>query len=323
MPIGRRRASGNVERSFLHACLLCIAAVLACALIGTPALAAFPGADGRIAFVSERAGSPQVFTMAPDGSDVRQITSFDKAWAFDPAWAPDGSSIVFGKVPTGGRRLDSIWVMDPDGTDQHRLVGDRWFRYIQPSYSPDGSTIVFSRCYPNFTACDLETADADGDNVHRLTPIELDVYDQTPQFSPDGTQIAFSGYGREGVVAATYVMASDGTDITRVTPVRLGASGPDWAPDGSTLAVWTHCCDPKNSEIYSVDPDATSLSQLTDPAPSHDSVPAYAPSGDAIVFERGLRDFSRFDIWVMAPDGSEQTRLTRDGYSPAWGAASS
>ncbi len=320
MPIGRRRASGNGGGPLLRACLLCLATTLVCALIVTPALATFPGADGRIAFVSERAGSPQIFSMAPDGSDVRQLTSFEKALAFDPAWAPDGSTIAFMKVPTG-RRLDSIWVMDADGTDQHRVVGDRWFRYIQPSYSPDGSTIVFSRCYPNFTACDLETADAGGGNIQRLTPFVPDVYDQAAQFSPDGTQIAFSGYGREGVVAATYVMASNGTDITRVTPVRLGASGPDWAPDGSMLAVWTHCCDPKIAEIASLNPDGTGLATLTDPAPSHDFLPAYSPSGEAIVFERDLPDFSRFDIWVMASDGSEQTRLTRDGYAPAWGPA--
>ena len=319
MPMGRRRASGNVGR-LVRLPLLCITAIVLCAVVVTPAPATFPGADGRIAFGSNRAGSPQIFTMAPDGSDVRQLTSFDKALAFDPAWAPDGSSIVFGKAPTG-RRLDSIWVMDPDGTDQHRLVGDRWFRYIQPTYSPDGSMIVFSRCYPNFTACDLETADADGGNLQRLTPFVLDVYDQLPQFSPDGTQIAFSSFGREGVVAATYVMASDGTAISRVTPARLGAVGPDWAPDGSTLAVHTHCCDPKIAEIYSVDPDGTGLARLTDPAPSHDFTPAYSPSGEAIVFERALPDFSRFDIWVMAPDGSGQTRLTRDGYSPAWGPA--
>lgn len=320
MPIGRRRASGNGGLPLFSACLLSLTAVLLWSLIVTPALAAFPGADGRIAFVSERAGSAQIFTMAPDGSDVRQLTSFDKALAIEPAWSPDGSAIVFMKVPTG-RRLDSIWVMDPDGSDQHRLVGDRWFRYIQPSYSPDGSTIVFSRCYRNFTACDLETADADGDNVRRLTPFVPDVYDQAPQFSPDGTQIAFSGFGREGVVGATYVMASDGTDITRVTPARLGAVGPDWSPDGSTLAVFTHCCGPKIAEIASLNPDGTGLARLTDPAPSHDVLPAYSPSGEAIVFERDLPDFSRFDLWVMAPDGSGQTRLTRDGYSPAWGPA--
>lgn len=320
MSIGRRRASGNVGGPLLRASLLCITATLVCVLIVTPAPATFPGADGRIAFGSDRAGSPQIFTMAPDGSDVRQLTSFDKAQAFEAAWSPDGSTIAFMKVPTG-RRLDSIWVMDADGSDQHRLVGDRWFRYLQPSYSPDGSTIVFSRCYPNFTACDLETADADGGNIQRLTPFVPDVYDQSPQYSPDGTQIAFSSFGREGVVGATYVMASDGTEIRRVTPARLGAVGQDWSPDGSTLAVYTHCCDPKIAQIASLNPDGTGLVTLTDPAPSHDFLPAYSPSGGAIVFERDLPDFSRFDLWVMAPDGSGQTRLTRDGYAPAWGPA--
>jgi Tol biopolymer transport system component len=322
MPIGPRRVSGSVVCSWTSIRVLCMMAVLACvSILMTPAQAAFPGADGRIAFVSDRTGSPQIFTMAPDGSHVRQITSFARAAAFEPAWAPDGSSIVFGKAPSGAR-FDSIWVTNPSGTDQRRLVGDGWFRYIQPSYSPDGSTIVFSRCYPDFSKCDLETADADGGNIQRLTPFrEHHTYDQNAQFSPDGTQIAFTSFDRDGVVAATYVMDADGTDITRVTPVRLGASGPDWSPDGSTLAVWTHCCDPKIATIVTVNPDGSGLTPLTDPTPSHDFLPAYAPSGGAIVFERDLPDFSRFDIWVMAPDGSGQTRLTKDGFAPAWGPA--
>src|SRR5712691_4851615 len=41
----------------------------------TPALATFPGADGRIAFGSRRyGGTGNIFTMNPDGSDVHQLT---------------------------------------------------------------------------------------------------------------------------------------------------------------------------------------------------------------------------------------------------------
>jgi hypothetical protein len=49
-----------------------IAAVLAAA---RPASAAFPGPNGRIAFDNGRSGGTQnIFTVRPDGSDVRQLT---------------------------------------------------------------------------------------------------------------------------------------------------------------------------------------------------------------------------------------------------------
>src|SRR2546425_4883844 len=44
-------------------------------LRATPAGAAFPGPDGRIAFGSDRYGSTHnIFTMNPNGSDVLQLT---------------------------------------------------------------------------------------------------------------------------------------------------------------------------------------------------------------------------------------------------------
>jgi Tol biopolymer transport system component len=293
------------------------ALTLICAAIwAMPAGAAFPGANGRIAYVNHvQYGGYQIFSMAPDGSDVRQLTSFKDADARNPGWSPDGSSLVFTKQPHG-KAFPSIWVMDADGTNEQQLVGDKRFRYIAPSYSPDGSTIVFGRCKPEFRACDLETADADGGNVQHLTPFAAGVYDFRPCFSPDGTQIAFIGFNRDGVKVATYVMNSDGSGIERVTPIRLQAQDPDWAPDGSTLVV-----DAKKGPLYQVNPDGTGLLRLTDPKPLIDFDPAYSPAGDAIVFSLYQPDGRHSAIWVVAADGSGGTRLARRGFQPAWGSA--
>ena len=43
----------------------------------SPALGAFPGANGRIAFVSDRDGDYEVYTMNTDGSGVSQLTNND------------------------------------------------------------------------------------------------------------------------------------------------------------------------------------------------------------------------------------------------------
>jgi TolB protein len=302
--------------------VVCGIAVLATiSTLITPAHAAFPGTDGRIAFVSERTGLPQIYSIDPDGTNRRQLTSLRNAAAFDPFWAPDGSSVLFTKSPFRENSTSSIWSVDADGNNAHKVVGDDWFHYQQASYSPDGSTIVFSRCYPNFRACDLVTADANGTNRRRLTTFGDEVYDLRARYSPNGSQIAFAGFGRDGVVGAVYVLDADGSNIARVTTARFGGADPDWSPDGSTLVVRSHCCPDQPSGIATISPDGSGLTALASPAKDLYFGPTFSPSGDWIVFERDSLDFSHFGVWVMAADGSNATQLIRRAYSPTWGSA--
>jgi Tol biopolymer transport system component len=281
--------------------------------------ATFPASNGRIVFL-RGAEQPQIYSMAPDGTNVRQLTSFKHAIAFDPAWSPDGRTIAFTKAPFGDQP-SSIWTMNARGGDKARLHGDRWFAYQNPSYSPDGVSVVFSRCYPNFSRCDLQTMNADGTGVSTLTSFGMEVYDLNARYSPGGSQIAFGGFGRGGVQGAVYVIDADGSDIRRVTGPHLGAFGPDWSPDGSTIAMATHCCDGREAEVASIGPYGGHLTTLTHPGESLDFSPSWAPQGDAIIFERDAPDFSRFDTWIMAPDGSGATLLKRNAFEAVWGPA--
>jgi len=318
----RAIGSATAARRVSHAVarVVCVVAVLAPVSVAiTPAHAAFPGPDGRIAFVGERTGLPQIYSIKPDGTDRRRLTSVRHAGAFDPFWAPDGNSLLFTRSPFRRNATSSIWSVDADGTNAHKLVGDDWFSYQQASYSPDGYTIVFSRCYPDFRACDLMSADADGTNRHRLTTFGDEFYDLRARFSPDGSQIAFAGFGRDGVVGAVYVMDADGSHLTRITTPGLGAADPDWSPDGSTLAVRTHCCPDQPSGIATIAPNGSGLAILASPAKALDFGPTYSPSGDSIVFERDSPDLAHYGVWVMAADGTNVTRLVGRAYSPTWG----
>lgn len=130
--------------------------------------------DGeRIAF-ARSLGDPQlshpaIFTMDPDGTDVRQTSSADGGSDFWPSWSPDGSTIVFAAI----RREDwGIWAVDADGSNERMILGGTGAGYVDnPVWSPDGTLIAF---VGNLAIDDYSPDDAlyvmrpDGSNV---TPI--------------------------------------------------------------------------------------------------------------------------------------------------------
>jgi dipeptidyl aminopeptidase/acylaminoacyl peptidase len=102
--------------------------------------------DGeRIAF-ARSLGDPQlshpaIFTMDPDGTDVRQTSSADGGSDFWPTWSPDGTQVAFAAI----RNEDwGIWVVDADGSNEHMILGGTGAGYVDnPVWSPDGTLIAF------------------------------------------------------------------------------------------------------------------------------------------------------------------------------------
>src|SRR5215831_19129002 len=83
-------------------------------LLPTPAHATFPGNNGRIAFIF----GPDIYTMNPDGSDVKQLTNVGESVAFWESWSPDGKQLVF-NVFSPPNFVGEIWLMNADGSNQH------------------------------------------------------------------------------------------------------------------------------------------------------------------------------------------------------------
>lgn len=102
--------------------------------------------DGsRIAFVREADPVPAAFTgiytMNPDGSDVKRVSSSDGGSDFGPSWSPDGSRIAFAAI----RKEDwGIWVVNADGSNEQQILGGGAIGFVNnPVWSPDGSLIAF------------------------------------------------------------------------------------------------------------------------------------------------------------------------------------
>lgn len=114
---------------------LCTALLMAVAalfvLAASPALAAAPS----IAFV--KGGG--IWTVAPDGTDLRQLTS-SGAQDLAPAWSPKASKIAFIRSASGNvyDRRAKLMLMRADGTNQQRLA------YRGPSMTSGTNALAYS-----------------------------------------------------------------------------------------------------------------------------------------------------------------------------------
>jgi Tol biopolymer transport system component len=98
--------------------LAAVAAGVCATVWGESARASFPGEPGRIAFMSNRDGDLDIYTMQQNGKDIVQLTNDPAADQF-PSWSADGSKIAFTRTVAG--KL-AIFVMNVGGSDQTQLT---------------------------------------------------------------------------------------------------------------------------------------------------------------------------------------------------------
>ena len=99
--------------------------------------------DGRrIAFMSARAGHPEIYTMDADGTNVELLTppEFDeRSHRASPDWSPDGRSVAFHAMVGNSFQIMTINLRDR-GLKQLTSEG----RNEDPSWAADGRHITFS-----------------------------------------------------------------------------------------------------------------------------------------------------------------------------------
>ena len=226
--------------------------------------------DGaRIAFDSNRTDSDlddgieivDVFTMRPDGSDVRQITD-SRGYSGKPSWSPDGRWLLFDADRGDYPRSQGIYVIPSDGSGPPRrittlTVAGGWQELAR--FSPDGSRISFDevrgsrelqRGQPGKVVGEdvsLHTVRPDGSDLRQITPRGLHGGDA--DWSPDGTKLVFAGQPTHvGNIGDIMVVDADGKHLKDLTQDHgLTGFGNDnafvydesfnavWSPDGSKI----------------------------------------------------------------------------------------
>lgn len=280
---------------------LILIALLALLISPSISYAAFPGANGKIAFSSTRNSSDsQIYVMNPDGSGVTQLT-FSSGFNDYPEWSADGKKIVFESSRDGNHE---IYTMNADGSGQTRLTNNADIDTVA-TWSPDGSQIAFVSWRDGND--EIYVMNADGSGQTRLTVHSGT--DTQPAWSPDGTKIAFESDRDGGLHAQIFVMNTDGSNVTKLTTLFRNGSA-NWSPDGTKIAFHSdRGCEGCGIffDIYTMNANGSGQTQITsDPGP--DLSPAWSPDGTQITFETNRND--NLEVFVMNANGTGEANLT-------------
>lgn len=300
--------------------------------------------DGqRIVFVSDRDGLDNIWTIARDGSDPRQVTKEKTRGMHNPDWAPDGDWIVARKHLTKTRSAGTgeMWLYHRDGGDGLQLTEkpNDQKDVNEPAFSPDGRYLYFSQDTTPGTTFQYNK-DSTGQIyvIRRLDRHTGQLQDYItgaggavrPTPSPDGKSIAFVRRwdGKSWLwlkdVASGQVTRLHGPverDMQEIWAMQGVFPGFAWTPDSRQLVYWTggkfwrldvasrqQVEIPfrvrKSMRIY----DALRVPVEVAPETFHTRMlrfVAVAPQGDKVVFE------ALGKLWVRDLPSGKPRRLTR------------
>ncbi len=264
----------------------------------------------KIYFVSNRTGHKEVWSMNPDGSNQKQLSSL-KSISIMPAISPDGSKLAFTSYASGN---PAIFILSTETGRRLPFYNQRASLNATPDFTPDGKQLLYASSASGYTQ--IYVANLDGSGLRRISSsraIEVE-----PKMNPKtGNDIVFVS-GRTGP-QQIFRMSFDGTGVERLTNGEGEASNPSWHPNGQVIAFsWTRGYATGNFNIFLMDVASREYSQLTHSEGRNEN-PSWAPDGRHLVF-MSTRNGSH-QIYTMLADGTQVHQLTSSGnnWTPVWG----
>ena len=204
----------------------------------------------RIAFTCFEPGPTGVVSaqLCMYSIDAGKVLSFPRFRGTNtaPAWAPDGSQLMFSSSMAGNPEL---FIADVNGARPRRITYTNAAN-TSPTWNPKtGQTVVFVSDRGGIPKLYLMNIDGTGTT-------ELDLPDKgyliDPAWSPNGTIVAFSWRRPDGNFDI-YIMEPITRDIRQITRDSGKNERPCWAPDGrhivfestrgGTRQIWTMLAD--------------------------------------------------------------------------------
>ncbi|MEM7342699.1 MAG: hypothetical protein AAF485_00520 [Chloroflexota bacterium] len=275
-----------------------------------PSIQAQTSRTERIAFSAYRNGQWDIYSIAADGSDPRQLTN-TPGEETDPMYAPDGSAIAFAARREGNW---DVYTLDLTTGEEQRLTSSPHYEGA-PSWSPDGTRLAYES-FQNENL-DIWVLDVAGEGPAINLTEDTPEGDFSPAWSPDGQFIAFASWRlppaerRPGALTNNNLFLIDIDDgtVTQLTNTPQAEAWPAWHPDGDRLAFMVD--DLGDQEVFMLDineppADGGPLTPVT--WLGRTDGPAWSPAGDVVagVFHRWDGDF----VMVVDPQADHELPVT-------------
>ena len=240
----------------------------------------------RIAFVSDRKGTPDIWVMNVDGSDPVNLTQGQECAS--PAWSPDGMKIAY--IASG-----EIWLMNADGSNPQQVTDDS-VRKLEVWWYEDGSGFYYLGAPTGEPKDGIENF---GVGLDGKDPVSVDrqTLRSRPSLYPTPYRPPLSPDGNKEVVVVLDKVAQNGLfikDISEGENTFIPLAGVlEFYIDERIARIW---------HIY----------------------PTWSPDSMRIAFAARSSSVDLLEIWAIDIDGSNLVELTNGlgGYAPAWRPAS-
>ena len=239
-----------------------------------------------IAFVSDRDGNPEIYTVLADGTGLKRLTN-DPGKDQSPCWSPDGKWIAF--VSNRSGRWD-VWKMAADGTGLQNLTHEQ---DRQDSY-------------PMWCASEPYIAFVSSRRFYTVTPDGTFIYERSEYLLPPDAQAAVSPAVLKYAFrnAKGQLATLEATDV-KVVPLSYGVKGvpaqifnPAWSSDGQELIFDSGGATPK---IFTADlADGTCDPVMFD---GYGTDPVFANGDGSVVFTMPKGEGTGSDIGIVSLDG--------------------
>ncbi|HNH77306.1 MAG TPA: protein kinase [Anaerolineales bacterium] len=280
------------------------------------------GADYlQIAYVSTRTGLPQIYLTNILTDQSIAVTNMTGG-ACQPAWAPDGSKLVF--ISPCAVKKDtypeaSLFIINSDGTGLQPLPtalgGD-----FEPAWSPDGKSIAFTSLRDGYMQ--IYSYDIENDKIQRLVETDATTAARQPAWSPDGRQLVFSL--KRVATYELWLMSSLGANerLLFTSGNVFSNQYPVWTPDGKFILFSQRRPEEAtfpNLFSHKIGDNNDAALKLTLSVRSVEDVD-YSPGSFWIAYESG--GDRGYHVYYSTPAGGNLTRVTEDvtfdDFDPAW-----
>ena len=269
--------------------------------------------DGkRIAFTSYDPAGSVIWTVTPDGSDLKKVGP-----GIDPIYAPDGQHIYF--VSFGSNNLNFglskrgiSETCEPVGAPiEVRSTGPSRIKRL--TVSADGKKLAYTPLSTISNLWFILLRDNEGAGSPVALMHDSSYRNSNPNYSPDGKRIAYH-VSRVGGSGDIWLIDPDGKNPTQLTTSPSYDLRPSWFPDGEQVAFQ---CDREGKDgVRAINVKTGVERTLFQPAQDL-SFPRLSPDGKHIVFNS--KKSGTTNAWVFSIETGEVKQLTFDKEAAGFG----